>query len=131
MLLLGFALAACLLDSPLPGVVLHSLDRDPLVWKLTEPIESRLFAVGDRSLPLGQRIQLDLRLRERAGDRARYVMSRVTQPTGRDLDAASLPSVLSFLYLPIRLARLAGAYIAHPSRLRRLLIGGNTEESSG
>ena len=122
-LLLGIALASKLLDSPLPKELSQALDRDPLAWELTEPIACRLFLPGDRSIPLGERMRLDLRLRERRVDRARYLVSRLTQPSTRDLDAARLPSKWASLYLPLRLARLAGTYLGKPGRMKGLLFG--------
>ncbi len=123
-LLLGLLLARELLETPLPEAVETALREEPGLADLVPGIRQRLLATGPVEFTLGDRLAFDLAVRERRRDRMRYRARRLLLPGRRD--ARRLPVPLRFLQPPLRLIRLARGYALRPSRLRRLLGGGET-----
>jgi hypothetical protein len=129
-LLFGLAVARPLLDGSLPPPIERELLKQPEVEQLASRVWGWLAAEGPVSLSFGQRAALDLALIDNASGRLSYVVRRVVTPTNKDLRSRILPRPFAFLYVPLRISRLAGQYLPRPWRLRRLL-GQRRPESRG
>jgi hypothetical protein len=123
MVLLGLELARTLLGSPVPSKLAPSLDADPTLKSWVDDIGTRLFDRSEEGFSLQERVVFDLWIRDRYRDKARYLLRRVLTPGERDWEPIGLPRGLTFLYVPMRLVRLAGAYLAEPGRVRNLMRG--------
>lgn len=116
---IGLLLAHRLMAAPLPDPVLRRARSDEEAERLTRELAHRLLTDASPCTPLG-RIRWELRMRERLRDRARVLLRRAALPDTRDLAAVRLPRALAPLYIPVRLARLAGKAVRRPGALRRL-----------
>jgi hypothetical protein len=116
MMLSGVALSHRLLMMPLDEGVHREIGRDPQLAHVVDTILGRLrhTATEHRDRPFDPAV---LRLRERRGDRIRFVWRLALTPTIEDWKAITLPPRASFLYPIIRPYRLARKYL--PSRGRR------------
>jgi hypothetical protein len=112
MLLLGLYLAHDLLGMALPGAVLERALGDSAAMSLAAQVGAWLF--DETSSPSGEwpfAQRFHLRARERAQDRARYLLYWATIPTMAELGYLQLPETLSFLYYllrPIRVVKRCG-----------------------
>jgi len=107
MLLLPIALAADLLDAPIPSVFADALRADPAVKSLVSGIERRLFAsVGMRARVYSEWV-VPLRTILSTRGRIRYFASRAFTPNSDDFDFMPLPQTLYPLYYAMRPFRLA------------------------
>jgi len=111
MLFLGIYLSRRLLGAEIPTEVWRRLRTDGAVPHLSASIVRERLGPADG--PEGGHDELsfeplDLRMRERARDKARYIARNLFTPTKEDWDAVSLPAWGSFGYLLIRPFRLAG-----------------------
>lgn len=106
MTLLGLALAADLLDAPLPQEARDQIAADRGIAGLTRYVRGRLFhppAIG-----LGATVRqslFHLRVRNRPAQRLRYCMLAAA-PTPRDFHSTTLPASMYFLYYLTRPVRL-------------------------
>ena len=113
MLLLGLFLARELLRLDLPAWVSAKADADLTVRALATKITERLFCEGHGTSSLLEDSYFQpmyLEMRERVSDKVRYCVRKATTQTVEDWNLLSLPKLLSFLYLPLRLVRLASKY---------------------
>lgn len=113
----GLALAVDALGLAPPEAARQRLDRDRTARELARRFAGRLFDAPTTTRL--DRLRCEFRMRERARDRARIAIRRALLPNTRDLRSIRLPRPLSFLYVPLRLLRLAAAGVARPSRIRR------------
>jgi hypothetical protein len=90
MVLLGLALARDLLGSTLPPEVTMALDRDPAAGRLAKRLAHLLFT--QREVPSIYTVtRLRLAMRERSGDKLRYVWRTMTTPRVQHFRAVTLP----------------------------------------
>jgi hypothetical protein len=106
MMLLGLALAASLLDAPLPDEVRKRIAADGGIAGLVRYVRGRLFRPPADGLGATVRQSLfHLRVRNQPAQRIRYCMLAAA-PTPRDLRSTPLPASLHFLYYLTRPVRL-------------------------
>ncbi len=106
MTLLGLALAADLLDAPLPDAVRKRLAADRGIAALARYVRGRLFQPPADGLGATVRQSLfHLRVGNRPAQRLRYCMLAAA-PTPRDFRSTSLPASLCFLHYLTRPVRL-------------------------
>lgn len=108
-LALGLHLAERVLRAPLPEAVGRRVAAHPGVAGLAERIEETLFARDARFNAL-QRLQMNLRLYERASQRLAHLASTLVEPSLVEWMRWPLPRALFFLYPSLRLTRLAWKY---------------------
>lgn len=125
MLLLGIALAAHLLDAPVPPAFADALRRDRAVASLVAGIERRLFASIGMQARLYSEWIVPLRTIPRLRARLRYLASRALTPNVDDFDFLPLPQMLYPLYYAMRPFRLAWQqgrrlFVDVPHPLKRL-----------
>jgi hypothetical protein len=106
MLALGLFLARSLLGARLPDEVWRLVEADPVVEAVASGVRMRLFEEPGRRPGVFERTLLQLRLLERWGERIRFCRLVLTTPTVADWKQVRLPPALSFLYYPLRVARL-------------------------
>ena len=110
----GPALAAKVIGAPLPSAIEKAVFSEaPALSSTLDELVVRLLGPAGPELP-GARDHLRLRM-ALADTRRRQVgvaVRAVTTPTISDWHAVRLPSILWFLYYPIRLGRLFMSYIA-------------------
>jgi len=106
MLALGLFLARSLLGARLPDEVRRLVEADPVVEALASGVRMRLFEERGRRRGAFERTLLQLRLLEHWGERIRFCRLALTTPTVADWKQVRLPPALSFLYYPLRVARL-------------------------
>jgi hypothetical protein len=108
MLLIGLTLSRDLTRVPLPEVVDRHLEQDRAAAIISADLRERLLA--NRGIPFDlERTLYYVRSHERWVDRARMVGCYVadnSRPGARDREWIRLPGFLSFLYWPIRIARV-------------------------
>lgn len=119
-LFLGLALAHDLLDTPIPERVRRGIEADAVARGLAARVRRGIFDSAEIPAGFLERLEIELRLRERVSDKMRLALRRITSPTRRDWQLVQLPGPLAWLYLPLRFARLAGAYALRPWKLTRL-----------
>lgn len=107
--LLGLHLADQLLSAPLPEDVRRAAHADASVVSLAADVAGVLFHSAPHWRRTPEELKFQLRLRERAGDRARFLWRYATTPTRADLQWTSIPPRLAPLYRALRPVRLAGA----------------------
>lgn len=106
MTLLGLALAAGLLDAPLPNEARKPIAADPGIAALVRYVRGRLFHQPTDGLAATVRQSVfHLRVRNRPSQRLRYCLLAAA-PTPRDMFAAPLPAPFYFLYYLTRPVRL-------------------------
>jgi hypothetical protein len=106
--LLGLHLAHTLLDAPLDGAVKREIAADAEVASLAAEVEDRMFGAEGETEGAETRgnLRFNLRLREGAAERARYVARWVFGPGPEDWKWRPLPDALFPLYRLLRPVRL-------------------------
>ena len=130
-LLFGLAVSRPLLDSEMPPSIEQELAGEPQVESLADRIWMWLASDTDISLSFSERVAIDLTLIDGGGGRLSYAARRILTPTKKDWEARTLPRYLAFLYVPLRIARLAGQYGPRPWRLRHFLRTDDSRSASG
>ena len=110
MLFLGLYLASDLLEAPLPTNVLHKVRVDPTVKALAEQVRERPFNEPNRQLKAFEDFRYQIRLRERLGDKIRYLVLLVLIPHQADVMFLEVPALLRRVYYVLRPVRLAVKY---------------------
>ena len=80
----------------------RELERDRTALALVDHVGHRLFQDGPPADTHGRLTGFLLRVRERSGDRLRYVVRTVTTPEIEHMRLVSLPPWLHGLYVPIK-----------------------------
>jgi len=119
--LVGLALSRSLLDHELPPPVTEALASERQVVILARKIWAWLSSDAPVSLSFSEHVVVDLTLIDGSAGRWTYAIRRILTPTKKDWGSRTLPRYLGFLYVPLRIARLAGQYVPRPWRLRHLL----------
>jgi hypothetical protein len=114
MVLTAAALAAELMDTPIPEDVATRISGDPTVQRLTHEVQGRLFTgTGELAHTLGVAFHIfQLRALQRLRHRLRYVAYGAMAPAKEDWTAVELPAALAPLYVLIRPFRIARQYLA-------------------
>ena len=125
MLLLAIALAAELLDAPIPPLFADAIRRDSAIASLVAGIERRLFASVGMRARLYSEWAVPIRTITSARGRVRYLASRALTPNIDDFDFMPLPPMLYPLYYAMRPLRLAWQqsrrlFVDVPHPLKRL-----------
>ncbi len=107
MLLLAIALAAALIDAPIPPLFLDAIRGDAVIASLVAGIERRLFASVGMRARLYSEWAVPLRTIDGGRARVRYVANRMLTPNTDDFDFVALPPKLYPLYYVTRPLRLA------------------------
>lgn len=118
MLLLGLVLASDLLDADIPEEVLQAADADPAVRALALRVRERLFRGGGDYPTEFESSLFHVKSRENLADKLRYWFLILATPTVGDWQLLRLPRSFTFLYYPVRGARLVCKYV--PVLLRSL-----------
>lgn len=98
MVLLGLGLARTLFAAELPPSIGHSIERDPHCRQLIEATTRSLFDDGYDPGSLFEFSMYHWHVRERAGDRIRYLLRTITTPQLKHYRMVSLPRPLMFGY---------------------------------
>ncbi len=108
MLLLGLNLAYQLWGIRFSPIVHKSIQSDPSIGQLTHRV-FRYVLSGPGGAPVGglNRKWFYCRILEGWGDRTAYLMGRALTPNEPDWNLLPLPRPLFFLYVPLRIFRLA------------------------
>ncbi len=111
MVLLGLALAECLLDLSLPDKIRQRIrKKNQLFSRLVRDIANRLFTQTNARLSAIsqwlQEVLFPVRLIERRQDGIRYLLARALRPTIRDWVFLPMPESLFLLYYLVRPLRL-------------------------
>jgi hypothetical protein len=106
---LGLHLAASLLGANLPAQA-RAIAGDTEVARISARIANSLFSAEFVPLSVLQAFQLNLRLCDRASQRVRRLWDSLMSPGLGEWERWPLPRALFFLYVPLRLARLARKY---------------------
>jgi hypothetical protein len=110
-LAVGLHLAAELLGAPLPPRVRRMLAAQARACALAERMVEALHG-GDRDAPdAWSALRLNLALFETRRERLRHLVDTLLAPSLVEWTRWPLPRGLFFLYLPLRLSRLAGKYL--------------------
>jgi hypothetical protein len=109
-LLLGLRLAGDLLEAPIPLEVAQRTQSDASLTPLVAQVRANLFLEPAPTPGILETALFHLGARERWRDRLMYVLRFATSPNIEDWTLVQLPAGLSFLYLPLRAARLAAKY---------------------
>lgn len=107
-LLVGVALAAEFLKTPVPTTLLAWAQRDATTRKLIQRSRASLLEGPRANTDSARNIAYRLALRERWRDKLSTFLRGLLIPQTDDWHSVRLPARLSFVYIPIRLARLAG-----------------------
>ena len=110
-LALCLRLARDLLDAPIPALLARAIE-DERVVRLAAQITPALFEPEYRAPGTVDYLHTLLGLQDSFPGRARYLARTMLTPTLGDWLAHPLPRGLSFLYLPLRIPRLARKYLA-------------------
>lgn len=110
MLNLGLALAASLLDAPLPGQVALRVERDHVARGLASAFAEKLSGGGPQAQSAPARFRLRRQLVAGPVRGWRYAMRLALAPAQDDFAAASLPLALAPLYAVLRPFRLLRKY---------------------
>jgi hypothetical protein len=113
MLVLGVRLATDLLGAPMPEALRRRAGSDPAIPGLVAQVRATLFRSLGRPMGLLEQARFQLHVRERWRHRAQYCWLAMTTVTVEDWERHRLPGLLSFLYYPLRLMRLAGGVYEH------------------
>lgn len=105
-LLLGPALAARILDAPIPAELISAAHDDAVVRRLAAGISARIFQGLEHRPTLYQDWVVPLRLMEGSQARLRYAIGRALTPTVQDRELIDLGRHLYPLYLMVRPFRL-------------------------
>ncbi|HXQ27384.1 MAG TPA: nucleotidyltransferase family protein [Candidatus Acidoferrales bacterium] len=110
MLHLGLALAAGLLDAPLPDEVISRTRRDHVAAEVASEIEQRLLARNPRPLDAARIFRYRRQMVEGAFAGWRYALRLATVPAEEDWQAVRLSGPLAHLYVVLRPFRLLRKY---------------------
>jgi len=116
-LLHALLVASNCLGAKLPAVVRQKLEADPVAHSLAARVGKKLFSELDSSLVTADETAFHLQMREQLADRMPYLLHQLHRwmiPTERDRMVFQLPAFLSFLYYPLRPARLLFEYGMNP-----------------
>jgi hypothetical protein len=105
---ISFWLAKSVLGTELPTSAKEMIAADPQISTLGSEFGARLARGTSYDFESTDYFHLILKLRERAGDRARYLWRLVWSPGAGDVGAVRLPEALFPLYRVVRAGRLAG-----------------------
>lgn len=100
----GLALAAGLLEAPLPEAARSAVASDPVARTLGRRAARSLSSSQPKSRSVFRLSLFQVRLRERARDRFAYALRTAFTPRFEHLRLVPLPAVLSFLYYPLKIA---------------------------
>ncbi|MES9937540.1 MAG: nucleotidyltransferase family protein [Sedimenticola sp.] len=114
----GLALAELLLTATLPGVAREWVDKDPKALQLAQKAAIDLFDHPESGKSIYKLSRFHWNMRERPGDRWRYLYRTLSQPRTQHFQDISLPDSLFFLYTPYKIVH---DYLLLPawSRLKR------------
>jgi hypothetical protein len=101
MVLIGLILAREAIE--LPALVNDAIEADRTARALAEQAAALLFAGDGAEESIYALSSFRRRMRERAGDRWRYVFRTVTTPRDMHYSIVKLPDPLFFLYTPVKL----------------------------
>ena len=104
--LLGFALARRLVDAPLPPAVVREIEGDAHLPELLDEAERRMLDDAAEGEETVANLRFNLRARDDAADRARYVGRWLFGPSPEDWRWTRLPDALFPLYRVLRPVRL-------------------------
>jgi hypothetical protein len=104
------------LDAPLPEDVRVQLKADAAAARVAARITARLFEPDAGSLTAGERLRLDLSLFDRLSGRVSHLFAVMFEPSFHEWAAWPLPRALYPVYLPLRIARIAGKYSSGRAR---------------
>jgi hypothetical protein len=102
----SFWLTERLLNAPVPAAGRELVTRDSEVARLGEECAARLSRAATYDLESRRYFRQILKMRERAGDRWRYLWRLVWTPGPGEIAALRLPEVLFPLYRVVRIGRL-------------------------
>jgi hypothetical protein len=102
----SFWLTERLLGAAVPAAGRELIDSDPEVAMLGEEFAARLARAATYDFESGEYFRQILKLRERAGDRWRYLWRLVWTPGPGEVAALELPEILFPLYRVVRIGRL-------------------------
>lgn len=94
----------------LPDHLLRAVRANAAVKSAADEIAARFFTPDVLERQALERLRLDLRLCDGWRERARLVTEIACAPTRLEWSRYTLPRSLEFLYVPLRMARLAGKY---------------------
>ena len=115
-LAVSLLLAHQLLDAPLPVAIRERLRAVPSAASITGEIIEQVAAAGADEPGSIPRLSMNLRLYDRFGDRLKHATAVGFAPSLNEWSRWPLPRALYPLYVPLRLARLAGKYYAELAR---------------
>ncbi|MBS3955224.1 MAG: nucleotidyltransferase family protein [Methylomicrobium sp.] len=104
MLALGLGLARYLLNAPIPRPVIQWLEKDRYALRWSENLAARFFDEREEtSRSIYALSWFHWAMRERIGDRWRYLFHTLTQPRVQHFVDIAFPDSLYFLYTPYKL----------------------------
>jgi hypothetical protein len=106
----GLALAADLLDAPLPAEARQRCGRSD-VARLAQRIRADILCVHRAPAGAARTLRGELELYDRASHRVKHAVRTIFVPSMAELSRWRLPRALHFLYAPLRLVRLAGKHV--------------------
>lgn len=106
----GLALAADLLDAPLPAQARQRCERSN-VAQLARRIRADILCVHRAPASAVRTLRDELELYDRPSHRMKHAVRTIFAPSMAELSRWPLPRALHFLYVPLRLARLAGKHV--------------------
>jgi hypothetical protein len=107
----GLALAADVLDAPVPDVVRAAIRADPVVGSVVARLREVVLALRPAEPSGRPASKLYLAMRERRREKAAYLLF----PNEEDLSSVSLPAGMNGLYWVVRPVKLASKYVVEPS----------------
>ncbi len=110
MVMVALSLARQLLSAPMPPEVVTRITSARQLNDTVKRISERFFALDGKLSSFAARIAFHLKLKDRRRDKIRYCTRLALTTTPVDWATAPLPHALSFLYLPLRVFRLAKRY---------------------
>ncbi len=103
-------LAGDLIDAPLPERVRQRLDADTHIRRIADLIASKMFRTDAEGLSSLGRLGFELQLYDDRRHQLRHAVNVAVAPSLIEWSSWPLPRPLFFLYLPLRLVRLAKRY---------------------
>jgi len=97
-------------DAPLPDFVRDRIRSDATVVAAANETASRFLTRDIQERQGLDRLRMDLKLCDHMSQRVRVVWDVALAPSKHEFTRYGLPAPLEFLYLPLRLARLAAKY---------------------
>jgi hypothetical protein len=111
MMLVGLGLAHRIFSTRFSSTVEQRLHGDAMAISLVDTFARRLFTGGVETSAIYELSRLRLAMRERARDRAAYVLRTITTPTAKHVGLVALPAGAHGLYVPLKLVH---DYVALP-----------------